>query len=80
MDITSERNGQGTDITCERNVRGTDITSERNVWSPGVLVICPAPDSEESPALPGQPQPGPGVGEGRQTVPLLAHIIKHLDT
>ena len=31
MDITSERNVQGTDITSERNVQGTDITCERNV-------------------------------------------------
>ena len=31
MDITSERNVQGTDITSKRNVQGTDITSKRNV-------------------------------------------------
>ena len=31
MDITCERNVQGTDITSERNVQWMDITSERNV-------------------------------------------------
>ena len=57
-----------------------NVTMRYLETSPGVLVIRPAPDSKESPALPGQSQPSPGVGEGRQTVPLLTNIIKHLDT
>ena len=33
MDITCERNVQGTDIKSKRNIQGMDVTSERTVQS-----------------------------------------------